>query len=400
MINTDHPAVVLDMYETGLGVGRSLGRKGIEVIGIDFRKDIGFYSRYIKALICPHPLNDIDSFLEFMICLSKKFKHKPVLFFTADEFVLAASRIRKELSSFFLFNIPPQDLIETIIDKRIQYKKAEEAGIPIPKTFSPQSIAELNEIHNQITYPVFVKACYSYMWKKFFGAIKGFVVKNEKELFDTFKMLTEKKLPLMIQEIVQGPDTNHFKFCCYISRNGEILLSFTLQKIRQQPIRFGIGATVQSIHYPELVKVGKKYFSTIGYRGVGSAEFKLDQRDGKLKLIELNPRYWQQNILADKCGMNFPFIDYLETTGQEPKPIGNFRKGIKWINIYSDFDAFLNYRQERKITVNKWLSSLRGEKVYSDIALDDILPAFHEARLWKRIFRVPKYFYKKLRITR
>jgi predicted ATP-grasp superfamily ATP-dependent carboligase len=47
---------------------------------------------------------------------------------------------------------------------------------------------------------------------------------------------------------------------------------------------------VQSVEYPELLALGKAFFKKIGYRGVGSAEFKLDDRDGTLKLIELNPR--------------------------------------------------------------------------------------------------------------
>lgn len=397
LINTDHPAIVLNMYETGLGVGRSLGRNGIQVVGVDCKKDIAFYSRYINAFVCPHPLDESDSFLQFMISLSKKFSNKPVLFSTADDFILAVSRMRNVLSSFYLFNIPLQDHIETIIDKRIQYKKAEEVGIPIPKTFSPESIEELDEIHRHITYPVFIKACYSYMWKKHFGTVKGFVAENKQKLSEIYEMLNKKKLTIMIQEIIPGPDTNHFKYCCYVSKYGEMLLSFTLQKIRQHPIRFGIGAAVKSIHYPDLMSIGARYFTSIGYRGVGSAEFKLDERDGNLKLIELNPRYWQQNMLSDRCGMNFPLIDYLECTGQKPKPIFDFRDDIKWVNIYMDFSSYLSYRNQEELTFHEWLSSLRGAKVFSDFALDDILPAFYEIRFGKRLFKIPQYILKKLK---
>lgn len=400
MFNTNSPAFVLSMFETGLGVGRSLGRKGIEVIGIDYKRDVGFHSKYIRSLLCPHPLNEPKSFLKFMISLSKKYDYKPVLFMTDDDFVLAISRVRKELSPFFLFNIPCEDLLESIMDKMIQYKRAGEVGISIPKTFCPQSVGELDEISSQIVYPALIKCRYSYMWRKHFGAIKGIVVDDKKELAEEIVMLFEKKLPVMVQEIIQGPDTNHFKFCCYVSRIGEPLLSFTLQKIRQQPIRFGVGAAVKSVHYPELVEIGTKFFTSIGYRGVGSAEFKLDKRDGMLKLIELNPRYWQQNILSDICGMNFPLVDYLEVTGQNPKPVLGFRKGIKWINIYSDFDAYLSYRREKLLTLSDWLCSLRGEKVFSDFALDDISPTLHEIRLWRNLFRVPRYLYKRLRRRR
>jgi D-aspartate ligase len=275
----DNPAVVLGMYETGLGIGRSLARNGIPVIGIDYKNDLGFYSRFIDARMCPHPLNESDLFLEFMISLAKECTRKPVLFMSSDDFILAVSRLRKDLSHFYLFNIPPVDLVEGIIDKHLQYERANMTGIVVPQTFYPRSLRELRAITDRISYPSFVKGCVSHTWKKHFGARKGYIVDNKKELFDTFTMLFDKKVPALVQEIVVGPDTNHFKYCCYISQRGTFLLSFTLQKILQQPIRFGVGAVVKSVHYPRLLEIGKHFFTELGYRGVGSAEFKLDARD-------------------------------------------------------------------------------------------------------------------------
>jgi hypothetical protein len=51
-------AFVLKMGGTGLGVIRSLGRRGIPVIGLDpSRGAIGFFSRYCKSIACPDPEN-------------------------------------------------------------------------------------------------------------------------------------------------------------------------------------------------------------------------------------------------------------------------------------------------------------------------------------------------------
>lgn len=60
-------AVVLGMYETGLAVGRSLGRAGVRVKGLDITKKTGFYSRYIDASICPHPLEQEEKFIAFLM---------------------------------------------------------------------------------------------------------------------------------------------------------------------------------------------------------------------------------------------------------------------------------------------------------------------------------------------
>jgi predicted ATP-grasp superfamily ATP-dependent carboligase len=104
----------------------------------------------------------------------------------------------------------------------------------------------------------------------------------------------------------------------------------------------------------------------------------LDRRDSKLKLIELNPRYWQQNGLSDRCGMNFPLMNYLELTGGEPKTVRDYRSGIKWVNIYSDIESFREYRQRGQISLRQWLASFRGEIMLSDLEWDDLLPGLRE----------------------
>ncbi len=199
-----------------------------------------------------------------------------------------------------------------------------------------------------------------------------------------------------MQEIIEGPDTNHFKYCAYYSSDDKALCEFTLRKIRQNPIHFGVGAVVESIEYDELMDAGRKLFQSIGYKGVGSAEFKLDQKDGLLKLIEINPRYWQQNYLPTACGMNFPLVDYLATTGQKPDPTIGFSKGIKWINIYMDFDSFLKYRKEKTINFQQWLISLKGKKVYSDFCWNDLLPGGYELRFGLKILKLPVYLFIRL----
>jgi hypothetical protein len=72
--------------------------------------------------------------------------------------------------------------------------------------------------------------------------------------------------------------------------------------------------------------------------------------------------------------MNFPLVQYLDMTDQEPLITPSFRTGVKWVNIYGDFRAFLKYRRTKGLSLIQWTRSLRGEKVLSDFAWDDVLP--------------------------
>ena len=396
----NHPAVILGMTETGLGVGRSLSKNGIKTYGFDAQKKIGFYSKYITAKICPHPLKDEKKCLDFLIEFAKKFEYKPVLFITSDYFFNIILNNKKILNEFFLMNLPDNNILKSVSNKYIQYELALKAGIDVPVTFLINNLEKINEIKHQLRYPAFIKAEDVTSWHKVMNKhdrqIKGYVVNNSEELAEKINFILKRGVQsVLVQEVIQGPDTNHFKFCSYVSQNGEFLLVFTLQKIRQHPIRFGIGSIIKSIDYPELEKIGKKFFTNINYRGVGSAEFKLDEKNGKLTLIELNPRYWLQNSLTDKCGLNFPLMDYLETTQQKPQPKYTFKTNIKWINIYMDFSSFLAYRAIGEISLKDWFSSLKGEKIFSDLSYTDIKPFFYN--IMKIVKTYSKKFFKNLK---
>ncbi|MBP2675193.1 MAG: carbamoyl-phosphate synthase chain, binding domain protein [Deltaproteobacteria bacterium] len=375
---SDNAAVVLGMFETGLAVGRSLGRAGVRVIGLDCARKVGFHSRFIDARICPHPSQETE-FIDYLLGVAEQEIFRPVLYITSDEFLLPVSRNRKRLEGLYLLNLPGPEILECIADKYRQYTLALEAGIPVPKTFVANNMEELEGLKGRIPFPAFIKGAEVTLWRSKMGvASKGFVVNDPQELMDRFRLIFERGANGLIQELIPGPDTNHYKSSCYVSKSGEVLLAFGLQKIRQQPAGFGFGCLVRSIEYPEMVDLGKEFFNRIGYRGVGSSEFKLDPRDGKLKLIELNPRYWQQNGLPDRCGMNFPLINYLDLVGEEPKPVSAYRPGVKWVNIYCDIESFREYRRRGELSWKEWLGSLRGEIMLSDLEWDDPVPGLRE----------------------
>lgn len=391
-------AVVFGLFETGLGVARALGRRGIDVIGIDHIRDIGCFSRYVKPMRCPHPVNENALFLEWV---DTTFKGQPAFpaFLTSDIFLFTFSKNRGYLSKYFLFNLPTENQLEAIADKYSQYLLAIDTGVKVPKTWMASTPQDLEKLKPEfINWPLFIKGRDVNAWRAHFGGtVKGFSVGSYEELLHQLLPALEQKIPVILQEVILGPDTNHFKYCAYISKEGITLAEFCLRKIRQNPIRFGIGAVVESIDYPDLVTEGRKLLKGINYHGVGSAEFKLDQRDGQLKLIELNPRYWQQNILTEACGINFALLNFEDLTNEHaPAPLSEYKVGIKWVNIYMDFDSFLKYWKAGEITFREWIGSLRGPKVFSDFASDDVLPAFWEIRFGWKFFRLPIFLWKRL----
>ncbi len=346
MFNTEFPAVVFGLSKTAIGVGKSLGRLGISVYGISYQKEIGYYSKYIKGNIFPHPLTNEDDFVLSIQKLCFQLKKKPVLFITSDEYLTFYTRNSSFIKKHFYSNLPKANLIITISDKYKQYSLIKKTGVDLPSTFFVENKTEYNKIKNNIVFPVFIKGRDVNEWREVVGGkIKGFAVYNNQEMLEKIDLLFKKKVAFIIQELVISRDNQNYKICVFISPSGELKLSFTLRKIHQYPIHSGIGSSVESIKYPNLEEIGKKLFSSIGYTGVGSAEFKYDEKDGKLKLIEINPRYWQQNALSDFCEVNFPLMDYQEATKQFPLAITDFREKLKWVNISLEIKSYLKYKK-------------------------------------------------------
>jgi predicted ATP-grasp superfamily ATP-dependent carboligase len=368
----NHPALVFGLSETGLAIGRSLGKQGVKVYGVSFFKEIGYYSKYIDARVFSHPEENNDLALGELKSFCESLNEKPVMFIASDVYLMLYAHNQDFFDKYFLHNLPGKDLILGIQDKYTQYKMALKANINVPKTVFTDVNKPIKAQVEGLIYPVFIKARDVNIWRvKVSGSKKGFVIENEEQLIEKLKFFNKQCVPVIIQEIIKSKDDKNIKISVFIDKQGNTKLAFTLKKIHQNPIHFGIAVCAQSIKDEKLLQLGAKLFKAINYIGVGSAEFKYDERDGKTKLIEINSRYWQQNSLADFCGMNFPLMDYLCATNQEVLKIERFDIGKKYLNLFSSYKSFKQYKKVNELTFMGWLKDIRGKKTISFFHLDD-----------------------------
>lgn len=387
------PAIVLNMDQNGLGALRSLGRAGIVSYGVDWRKEaIAFRSRYcMKKIVISDPLKFPERAVDELLDLGASTSsggEKAVLLPTADYYVALISRNRERLSQYFRFNIPSAEILEGLIDKSRQYVLAERARVPVARTFAPTSAEELVQLKGELRFPVVLKALNSAQWSAQILE-KGFPCGSFEQLYEKFAFTTEKGVAPLIQEIIIGPNRNHFKVCAYFSATRKLLAVFTTQKLRQAPVDFGTGTCMVSTVKPELVQLAMKFFDEIKYTGIGSIEFKLDDRDGVFKMIELNPRLWMQSVQAALAGVNFSEIYYRDLIGEDPEAVLKHAIGVKWLEFKSDFLSFLANNRRGHVTLGQWLRSIRGVSGYAYFAWDDPLPALVRSHYGKELLMAP-----------
>jgi acetyl/propionyl-CoA carboxylase alpha subunit len=80
----------------------------------------------------------------------------------------------------------------------------------------------------------------------------------------------------------------------------------------------------------EVVDAGLRLLRAFGYHGLSQVEFKRDPRDGRFKLMEINPRLWQWHGLATACGVDLPRIAYADLIGETPPDAHMNGNGKRW----------------------------------------------------------------------
>ena len=124
--------------------------------------------------------------------------------------------------------------------------------------------------------------------------------------------------------------------CCGLAIDGKIMRSFQYVKLRQHPDEFGTGTFLQSIRREGLLEKAGRITGHFGYTGIFEIEF-IERPDGRLAVIEMNPRTWKSIHFAALCGQNLcrAYYDYL-VHGVIPEVDHRFEIGRFWVDVITD----------------------------------------------------------------
>ena len=96
----------------------------------------------------------------------------------------------------------------------------------------------------------------------------------------------------MVQEKIPGPFEELVSVGLCLDRDGRLITSFSTRKRCEYPEPFGDGLVVETIEDPGILEPSLELLRKLGYWGLCDVEFKRDARDGRMKLLDANPRVW------------------------------------------------------------------------------------------------------------
>jgi D-aspartate ligase len=385
-------AIVIGGEHPGLGIARSLGRRGVPVIVIDDQHSVSQFSKYVTRVVRVKDLRDEQKTVETVIEIGQRYGLKGwVLFPTRDETVAAFSRERDRLGEFFRVTTARWDTVRWAWDKKNTYIKALELGIPVPHTYNPRSEAELGDLYGYL--PLAIKPAVK---ENFFYATgaKAWRAETPDQLNDLYRKAIRQIKPeeILIQEIIPGDGQQQYSYCAFF-RDGKAQSTLVARRMRQHPREFGRAATyVETIELPEIEELSERFLRAIDYYGLVEVEFKKDHRDGQFKLLDVNARTWGFHSIGEPAGVDFPYLLYADQIGQ---PVERYRArtGIGWLRAVTDLPTAASDLWAGALDLGSYWRSLKHTRVESVFCLQDPLPSLGEVLMLPYLVK-QKYFAK------
>jgi len=362
---SDWPAAVIaGAYQTGVLGVRSLVRRGVRAYCFDCHVHYpGFRSVYGPAHACPDPDIDPQAWIDFMIVLAGKIGAKPVLIPSADQFVSAMARHAQILAEHYVLS-PGLHLQGLLASKQTQYALAAEHRMPLPRTMLVSSEEDVKRFAGEARFPCLLKPFHFREWQSVPKGNSLFdqkvaVAKTPQSLLAAWRLAATINANVIAQEVIEGPDTAKRVYVACYDWGGRRIANAIFRELRCDPIFYGPATVSEPVVDPETDEVCDQWLRNLGYSGVCEIEMKRDSRDGKLKLIEANPRLTGGGDAAPYAGVDVCWLHYLDLIGKPVTPVVVVGKNFRHIVLRSDLKAIIAYRKAGLIS---WRDVLRSYK--------------------------------------
>jgi predicted ATP-grasp superfamily ATP-dependent carboligase len=381
-VTSSEGAVVIGADYRGLGVVRSLGRRGLPVVVLRAPDDRGpaAMSRYATRTL-PWPEDHAARDALLLDLAERGGAAGWVLVPTGDEGAAYVAHRHEQLSRHFLLSTPCWGVFRWAYDKRLTYDLADRAGVPHPCTLPLDHRADAEAYAGR--FPALLKPAAKPRPDRL-AHDKAWVVNDTDELlacYDEAVSLGDGDI-LMVQEIVEGRRGGQMSFAA-LWRDGEPVVSVCARRTRQHPVDIGRSSTfVETVDDPEVEDLSRRLASALRLDGLAEIEFKRDDQ-GRCQLLDLNARIWGWHTICRSQGLDFPYLVWLQCHGEEV-PRLQARPGARWLRLVTDVPAAGRQLARGDTDLRSYVRSMVGPHERALYAPDDPVPALLElpAYLW------------------
>jgi predicted ATP-grasp superfamily ATP-dependent carboligase len=295
--------VVAEMPVYGFSVVSSLGAAGIRCdVVATHRRSLCRWSRYCRRFypVSSDRLLRQDPKLAAEICELGRSRRVDIIVPADLESGLLLTTHRALFEERMLFPLAPPELLLRLHNKSSFAKALTEAGVEQPRTMVLESAEHLPDLDLQ--YPVVLKPLAA-------SGGEGVWVAESREAVVAYLASERCELPRLVQEFIPGGDVD----LTVLADHGRIL-AWVVQ--RRLP-----GGLMEFFHDDAVLETGRRIVQHTGYHGIADFDLRLDKRDGRIKMIECNPRFPGSLRFKTWAGVNLPHLGVMLGKGQSaPEP--------------------------------------------------------------------------------
>ena len=267
-------------------------------------------------------------------------------------------------------------------DKGFLAAVARERGIECPRTFCPRGLEDAAVLAQDLPYPVLVKPRHS-------SGGRGIMRVARPEDFPAAYAGVHARFPEPIVQECLPPDGEAIGVAVLLNFASEPRASFVYRRLREYPIAGGPSTLRESIRCPEIQEIAERLLCALGWVGVAMVEFKVDARDGRPKLLEVNPRFWGSLHHAIVCGVDFPFLVCRLALDGDVACVPEYRVGVQSRSVlHGELLHFLKNRERFRLRPALYDCSIADDV----LSVEDPLPTLGRilsllAFVWDRDLR-------------
>jgi D-aspartate ligase len=351
---------------------RPLGIAGIPCAVVAQRGDAVRFSRFARAAVEWSDAWDRPAELvEALVAFAAAQPERPVLFYEQDRELLMISRERERLARHFRFVVAERELVEDLVDKGRFQALARRLALPVPPAVSLAPAEHASPPALDLRFPLVVKPLTRRTdhWAPVAGSGKALSVDTPDALRALWPRLAASHGTVLLQELIPGDERCIESYHVYVDERDAVVGEFTGKKIRTRPARFGHTTALEITDTADVAALGRDVCARLGLRGVAKLDFKRGP-DGRLHLLEINPRFTLWNHAGAVAGVNIPALVYADLAGLPRPAAQRARSGVRWSKPWQDA---LAARAEGTST-GEWLRWARDCEAKKLVAWDDPLP--------------------------
>ena len=353
------PAIVVGCGLTALGAHRLLHRAGIPVYAVNSPASFEADSRWCRPL--PGFGGDHDGRGLAAILAASPVAHA-VLIPCSDQAVNEIAEFPPALAARFPASVPSAAIVAQLTDKAKFARLLDELAVPRPITAIVNHPSDVDAIPDVAFSGAFLKPRDSTTFLARYE-VKAMRVDSRADAAAKLERICGDGLAVILQEFVPGPGSNHYLIDGFADSKARVRALFARRRIRIFPPDFGNSSYMVSVPIATVepaVESLTKILSHLRYRGIFSAEFKFDERDGLFKILEINARAWAYVEYTGRCGIDVCKMAYDDALGLEVPEKWDYEVGARLIYPHIDFFAARREWQEHRLSLAGWLRSWIG----------------------------------------